>query len=124
LSGTAYELLNAGRELADKLSGELGAVVIGSGTEVLAKKAIGAGADICYTVENGDLNRFHDDAYANILVELIKAKSPQIILGPANFYGKALFGRLAALVGASLAADCISLSVSFSDNGTSFHPDG
>lgn len=111
LSGTALELLNIGRQLANKAGGKLGAVLIGSGVEAPAKAAISAGADICYTVENGALEQFCDDAYARILVELIKSKSPQIVLGPANFYGKALFGRVAALLGASIAADCNQLSI-------------
>lgn len=111
LAGTALELLNIGRQLAGKLGGQLGAVVIGSGVESSAKMAITAGADICYTVENASLDKFCDDAYAKILVELIKSKSPQIVLGPANFYGKALFGRVAALLGVSIAADCNRLDI-------------
>ena len=111
LSGPALELLNIGRQLADKLSGKLGAVVIGSGTESCAKAAIAAGADVCYAVENGALDKFVDDAYAKILAELVKSKSPQIVLGPANFYGKALFGRFAAQLGASIASDCTKLAI-------------
>lgn len=111
LAGTALELLNIGRQLADKLSGKLGAVVIGSGTDACAKAAVAAGADVCFTVENGALDKFADDAYAKILVELVKAKSPQIVLGPANFYGKALFGRFSALLGVSIASDCTKLEV-------------
>ena len=89
LSGTALELLNIGRQLADKLSGKLGALVIGNGTDACAKAALAAGADVCYTVENGALDKFADDAYAKVLAELVASKSPQIVLGPANFYGKA-----------------------------------
>ena len=111
LAGAALELLNVGRQLADKLSGGLGAVVIGSNTEKLAQAAGAAGADICFTVANDGLNDFHDDAYARILADLIQAKSPQVVLGPANSYGKALFGRLAALLGVSLAADCIAVDI-------------
>lgn len=111
LAGTALELLNVGRQLADKLGGKLGAVVIGSSVDKPAQAAGAAGADLCFTVANDDLNSFHDDAYANILAELVKAKSPQVVLGPANSYGKALFGRLAALLGVSLAADCIAVDV-------------
>jgi electron transfer flavoprotein alpha subunit len=109
--GTALELLNAGRKLADKLSGDLAAVVVGSGTQESAKTATAAGADICYTVENAELDSFHDDSYAKVLAELVKQISPQVVLGSANSYGKALFGRLAALLGSSMAADCIDLDI-------------
>jgi len=112
LAGVSLELLKIGRRIADSLSGDLGAVVLGSSTDALAKTAIAAGADICFTVEDAELDAFHDDSYANIMVELIKDKSPQIILGPANSYGKALFGRVAAQLGVSMAADCINLDIS------------
>jgi electron transfer flavoprotein alpha subunit len=111
LSGTAMELLNIGRQLADRLSGKLGAIVIGSGTDACAKAAVAAGADVCYTVENAGLDKFADDAYAKVLLELVKIKSPQVVLGPANFYGKALFGRFAALLGVSIASDCTKLEI-------------
>lgn len=111
LAGAALELLNVGRQLADKLSGSLGAIVIGSSAEPLAQAAGAAGADICFPVVSPALDGFHDDAYARIIAELVKAKSPQVVLGPANSYGKALFGRLAALLGVSLAADCIGLDI-------------
>ncbi len=111
LSGTALELLSIGRQLADKLSGKLGALVVGNGTEGSAKAAIAAGADVCYTVENGRLDKFVDDADAKVLAELVAATSPQIVLGPANFYGKALFGRFAAQLGVSIASDCTRLDI-------------
>ncbi|MCK4857864.1 MAG: electron transfer flavoprotein subunit alpha/FixB family protein [candidate division Zixibacteria bacterium] len=122
LSGATFELLNIGRQLADKLSGGFGAIILGSNTESPGKTAIGAGADVCYTVENAELDQFHDDSYAQILAELIKEKAPQVILGAANSYGKALFGRLAALLGASLAADCIGLDISADGKLTATRP--
>lgn len=111
LAGTALELVTAGRGLADKLSGGLAAVVMGSGTDALAKNLTGAGADVCYTVENPELDAFHDDSYAKIIAELVRKISPDVVLGPANSYGKALFGRVAALLGSSMAADCIELEI-------------
>lgn len=106
LLGATLEALTAGRSLADKLGGHMAALVVGSGTETLAKSAISCGADTCFTVENPALDQFQDDAYAQIIVEVIKSKSPQIVLGTANVYGKSLFGRVSGLLGVSIAADC------------------
>jgi electron transfer flavoprotein alpha subunit len=111
LLGASLEALTAGRQLADKLGGKLGALVIGPGSEAAGKQAISSGADICFTVENAALDQFQDDAYAQIVSEVIKAKSPQIVLGTANVYGKSLFGRVCGLLGVSLAADCNSVDV-------------
>ncbi len=105
-AGATLEVVAAGRQLADKLGGKLGAVVVGSATESVAKALNAAGVDLCFTLENPQFDQFHDDAYAQILVDVVEAKSPQIILGTANFYGKALFGRVAGMLGVSLAADC------------------
>ncbi len=106
LLGASLEALTAGKLLADKLGGKLGALVIGSGTAELAKTAVSCGADVCFTVENPTLDQFQDDAYAQIIVEVIKSKSPQIVLGTANVYGKSLFGRVSGMLGVSIAADC------------------
>ncbi len=111
LLGASLEALTAGRQLADKLGGKLGALVVGSGTEAAAKQAIGCGADVCFTVENAELDQFQDDAYAQIIAEVVKNKSPQIVLGTANVYGKSLFGRVCGLLGVSIAADCNSVDV-------------
>lgn len=105
-AGATLEAVTAGRTLADKLGGKLGAVIVGKDTDSVAKALNSAGVDICMTVENAQLEQFHDDAYAAILVEIIRSKSPQIVLGTANFYGKALFGRVAGMLGVGLAADC------------------
>lgn len=116
LLGASLEALGAGRQLADKLGGKLGALVVGSGTDALGRTATSCGADIAYTVENQALDQFQDDAIAQILVELIKAKSPQIVLGASNVYGKSLFGRLAGLLGVSMAADCNAVEIDGAGN--------
>lgn len=111
LGGAALEAIGAGRQIADKLAGTLGALILGTNAQALAAKAIKAGADVCYVVENDRLEKFHDDAYARILAGLVKAKSPQVVLGTATIYGKALFGRVAAILGVSLAADCTRIDI-------------
>ncbi len=111
LIGASLEALSIGRQLADKLGGQLGVLVVGAGLDPVAKQAIAAGADVCYTVEDADLDQFKDDAYAGIFAELIKSKSPKVVLGVASIYGKALIGRVAGAIGYSLAADCINLDI-------------
>ena len=46
-----YELLNPGRELADKMGAKLVAVVIGGKVEDIAKKAIEYGADELFSLK-------------------------------------------------------------------------
>ncbi len=111
VSSASLEAMNAGRQLADKLGGKLAALCIGANTESGAKTLIAAGADVVFTHDCAALDKFHDDAFAAILVELIRSQSPQIVLGAATVYGKALFGRVAGALGMGLAADCNSVSI-------------
>ncbi|MFH1893098.1 MAG: electron transfer flavoprotein subunit alpha/FixB family protein [Candidatus Zixiibacteriota bacterium] len=106
IANVTYELLNAGRQLADGRSSKLTAVVFGSGIEDQAVDLFKYGADEVKYVDNAAFAGFIDDAYAATLGHLIEQGNPEIVIGSATFYGKALFARLAARLKCGLAADC------------------
>lgn len=116
IANVTYELLNAGRTLADGRSSKLTAVVFGSGIEDQAAELFKYGADEVKYVDNVDFSNFVDDAYANVLGHLIENGKPEVVLGSATFYGKSLFSRLAAKLKTGLAADCNGLALR--DDGT------
>lgn len=116
ISNVTYELLNAGRKLADGRSSKLTALVFGSGIEDQAAELFKYGADEVKYVDNGDFANFIDDAYTNALAHLIGDGKPEVVIGSATFYGKALFARLAAKLQTGLAADCNGLALK--DDGT------
>jgi electron transfer flavoprotein alpha subunit len=65
-------------------------------------------------VSHPSLKHYNDEIYVNALSELIAKYTPDLVIGPATFYGKALFGRLAAKVGGPMASDVSNIS---SDDG-------
>ncbi len=96
----SHELLSAGRMLADKRSAPLCAVLLGSGLEEnLSRELITFGADVVYVVDRPELARFTDEAYANVLVELIRTRKPEILLAGATSTGRSFIPRVAASEG-------------------------
>ena len=111
VANVTYELLNAGRKLADGRSSKLTAVVFGSGIGDQAAGLFAYGADEVKYVDNDEFGSFRDDAWSNVLGYLVENGRPEVLIGSATFYGKALFPRLAARLRTGLAADCNGLAL-------------
>jgi electron transfer flavoprotein alpha subunit len=111
LHSVSFELLGAGRRLADKLKVELAAVLIGYQLQEGAKKLIGHGADRVYLAEHPELVHFNDESYAKVLTELIKEKKPEILLAGATAMGRSFIPRVAVAVETGLTADCTGLDI-------------
>ncbi len=111
LMSVTYELLSAGRMLADKLNQKLGAVLMGNGVSGIAQELIGYGADEVYLAENSLLESYCDDGYAKVMVDLIREHKPEILLIGATIIGRSLSPRVAARLQTGLTADCTGLDI-------------
>jgi len=111
VAGVAYELLGAGRSLADTLGIELGAVLFGHRIEEEARELIQGGADRVYLCDDISLQRFQDEPYAEALAFLINKYRPEIVLAGATPIGRSFFPRVAARLRTGLTADCTGLEV-------------
>jgi len=111
LDSAAFELLGAGRELANKLGQELAAVLMGNKVRPLAQQLIAYGADKVYWVDDVALSHFNDELYADNLSYLTKRYKPNILLLAATVYGRSLAPRVAARLGTGLTADCTALEI-------------
>ena len=107
----SFELLGAGRKLADKLAVELAAVLIGDKLQDAASQLIGYGADRVYLAEHPGLMSFNDESHANVLTELIQLKKPDILLAGATALGRSFIPRVAVAVRTGLTADCTGLDI-------------
>jgi len=108
----SHELLSTGRRLADKLGVSLAAMLLGYQlNEDAIKELIAHGADTVYVVDQPELAHFRDDAYAKVVVELIREKRPEILLAGATAIGRSFIPRVAASLGTGLTADCTELDV-------------
>ena len=111
IQSVVYELLGAGRRLANIRDAGLGAILVGKGIEGRARELIERGADKVYVVESDDLQDFKDEAYSRILTRLIRDEKPEIVLCGATTIGRALIPRVAVELGTGLTADCTGLDI-------------
>lgn len=108
---TAFELASEGRKLADALSGDLGAVLMGPHAEHLAPDLARYGADVVYVVQAPELESYNSEYFAQALSQVIKEKGPEIVLISHSMQGKDLAPRTAAKLGVAVIADCISFEL-------------
>ena len=106
LSPAAYELLTAGRGLADALKEPLCAVVLaGSKAGELAKDLAERGADKIFTIEHPSLENFNDELCAKAVAGLVEREKFARLLLPSSVAGRSLAARLAVLLRAGLAVE-------------------
>jgi electron transfer flavoprotein alpha subunit len=97
-------------QAAKSLGGEVTTVIL-SGDDQAAQALAAATGGKVVSVVNDALKFFNEEVYTKAITELIGKQSPEIVLGPATQYGKALFGRLAAVNGGCMASDATGLAV-------------
>ncbi|MBI5641341.1 MAG: 4Fe-4S binding protein [Nitrospirae bacterium] len=110
IADVSFELLGAGRRLADILGAELSAVLFGS-SEDGADELIKWGADKIYHCPDEILGVFNDEPYAQLLSDLIQEHKPEIVLAGATPVGRSFIPRVAARLNTGLTADCTSLDI-------------
>ncbi len=115
LSPTAYELLNAGRKLADDLGEKLCAVLLGSGVEKFAAELFEYGADTVYVCDDAHLENYVDDVYAKTLAAMIAQYKPNKFLLPATNMGRSLSAKTAVFAGTGLTADATEVLINKED---------
>ena len=111
LSEVPLELMSKGRELADQLGVQLGAVLLGDEIKGLASKLIAHGADTVYVAQDPRLSPYQTNGYAKVLCDLIQAHKPQICLFGATAIGRDLAPRVASQMRCGLTADCTDLQI-------------
>ncbi len=111
----SFELLGAGRKLADKLGVELAGVVLGAPGEAMQRRrlaeAFAYGADVAYLVEDAILADYRNEPYSKAMTQLVNAHKPEILLLGATTLGRDLAGSVATTLLTGLTADCTELAV-------------
>lgn len=105
------ELIGKARELADALSQEVVAVLLGSGIKEKAEVLIKHGADKVIVVDDPMLAEYVTEPYTKAIYEVIKAEEPEIMLYGASSIGRDLAPRVSARVHTGLTADCTGLEI-------------
>lgn len=110
IANVSFELLGAGRRLADMLGTDLSAVLFGAG-ESHADELIKWGADRVYLCTDEIVRSFNDEPYSKLLSQLIMEHRPEIVLAGATPIGRSFIPRVAAKLKTGLTADCTALEV-------------
>jgi len=106
-----WELLGAGRNLADTRGCGLVCVLVGSDVAKLAESAIHYGADSVIIVEHQSFATFIEETWAAVLARLINEKKPEVVLAPGTLRGRSLTPRISVLTGSGAGADCTGLDI-------------
>jgi electron transfer flavoprotein alpha subunit len=118
----SYELLGKGRELADKLEGDLSSVLLGHKMADVAMELVYHGADRVYLYDDDvfrDLNLLN---YKHNVVRLAREIEPEIFILGATHWGRSLGARIAVALGTGLTADCTGLEIDQNGNFVQIRP--
>ena len=110
-----FELLGAGRRLADQKKVALSAVLLTDRAGDVPGELIAHGADQVYVVEDQALAAFTDEAYGNALEDLARRFKPEVILAGATAIGRSFIPRVATSLKTGLTADCTQLDIQEED---------
>ncbi|SIR66309.1 electron transfer flavoprotein subunit alpha/FixB family protein [Natronorubrum thiooxidans] len=85
LRDVSYEIITAGRELADETGGDLHLAVISGTVDEFAEKLDREGVDAIHTVDYGE--EFNHDVYTQTITQLYDELAPQYVLAPNSVNG-------------------------------------
>ncbi|HIE51541.1 MAG TPA: electron transfer flavoprotein subunit alpha/FixB family protein [Armatimonadetes bacterium] len=111
LAEVALEVVSKGRELADRLEGELASLLMGQDVAPLAEELIAYGCDKVFVADDPRLAQYTTLPYAKVLADLIRAQRPAIVLFGATHVGRDLAPRIASQLRTGLTADCTDLQI-------------
>ena len=108
----ALEVVTAGRELADALSAELTAIVLGPPAIAGGAALMGRyGADRVIVAASDSFGEYAPEGYTHVLAQLIERRGPKVVLFSASARGKDLAPRVAARLKTGLATEVTQIAV-------------
>jgi electron transfer flavoprotein alpha subunit len=111
LKKTAFEVTKTARTIADQLSADVIALVVGESAQSIAGQLAGYGANRVIVVDNPKLKLYSTTAYAKIIAEIAKKEQASVVMFAATAMGKDCAPRVAVKLDAGIAVDCTSLKV-------------
>jgi electron transfer flavoprotein alpha subunit len=107
LRDVSFELVSAGRELADARGGELHLAVVGGDVEGFAEALNREGVDVIHTVAEGE--EFNHDVYAQSVEALYAELEPGLLLMPNSVNGLDYAPAVADGLGLPLVTDAVAV---------------
>lgn len=107
----SFEVLSAGKKVADASGLPLEAAVIGAGIESLANEAGKYDVAKVYAIDNPLLADYTADGYTLAFEQFIRAKQPKYVLFPHTYQVRDYAPKLATRFGRPLISDIIDIKV-------------
>ncbi|NUB89630.1 electron transfer flavoprotein subunit alpha/FixB family protein [Haloterrigena sp. SYSU A121-1] len=107
LRDVSYEIITAGRQLADETGGDLHLAVISGTVDEFAEKLNREGVDAIHTVDYGE--EFNHDVYAQAITQLYDELAPQYVLAPNSVNGLDYAPAVATQLDLPIVTDTIDL---------------
>lgn len=111
IADVSLELLTKARSLANELSCEVEALLIGDSVAGLKEELFTYGAQIVHIAEDKRLKNYLTLPYSAITISVFKQEQPQIALFGATSVGRDLAPRVSSALISGLTADCTSLEI-------------
>jgi electron transfer flavoprotein alpha subunit len=116
------ELLGRANQLAEKIDGQVAAVLMGYKVHDHVKTLAAYGADQIYIADAASLAYYSTEAYSAILSQAIRRRKPYAVLLPSTANGRDLAPRVAARLKIGLTGDCIGLEIDEKKRLVQFKP--
>ncbi|MFC1591373.1 electron transfer flavoprotein subunit alpha/FixB family protein [Thermodesulfobacteriota bacterium] len=107
----SLEVLGKAAELAAALGVPVAGVLAGPQAAALADSVIASGAERVYVLESPLVDSYTTTAFSAAIYDLVRNRSPQIVLMAATPQGRDLAPRLASSLRVGLTADCTDLQI-------------
>ncbi|WP_440770817.1 electron transfer flavoprotein subunit alpha/FixB family protein [Natronorubrum sp. DTA28] len=107
LRDVSYEIITAGRQLADETGGDLHLAVISGTVDDFAEKLNREGVDAIHTVSDGE--EFNHDVYTQAITQLYDDLAPQYVLTPNSVNGLDYAPAIANALDLPVVTDTIGL---------------
>lgn len=111
LRKSSFELLGAGRQLADQLGAQFSAVLAGQNIKGLVDEVASYGVDKIFVADDEKLAQYTTEAYTDVIGKVVAKEQPSYVILSHTGAGKDLAPRLAQRLGAGLASDCTGVEV-------------
>jgi len=111
IESVTFELVTAGKALAQALGEKLVSIFLGNGIAEEARNLFSYGVEEVYVLENPELANYNLDLYGTCLEKIISEKKPRIVLLGHTDMGAELGPVIAFRLGTSIVTDCVELAI-------------
>jgi len=111
LEDITLELASAGKRVADKLNGNLSAVIFSEQIADMVNTLASHDISKIYVINDLPLREYSTEVYADTLYRFVQEQRPEIILSGETPFGIDIASVLAARLETGLITDCLSLDV-------------